>query len=234
MGDYQFYQVTPEGKPAPEMQATKPYRSPILPWVFLGLVIAMLVGALVFAVNVIKSSGWSADTRNAVEIRIEEGMAECTENGTAEADCAAIVRTDVADEFGDARLCKELSREANVNCVTVIAFESLDAKVCGLLDGEDKSACQDLVFATRAGRENDPKLCEEIGSPDRKAVCLTDFVSMTPALISALATNDPGACSGLETEDERIRCIDEFQNRDTDGDGYSDYEEVQNGFSPTE
>lgn len=234
MGDYQFYQINSEGKPAEEVQAPRPHRSPVLPWVFLVVVIVLLVGAMVFAANVIKESGWKADRENTVETRLEEKVTECLEDGGEEDECLNSAQTDVADELGDARLCKGLDGGAKVNCVTVIAFEALDPNVCSVLSGTEKSDCEDLIHAVVARSENKIDLCQKIENEERRNVCISDFGVTSEALTIAIGSNDPASCQSLSTEGERMACIDEYQAIDTDGDGYSDYEEVQNGFSPTE
>ncbi len=234
MGDYQFYQLSEEGRPAPEAQAPRPYRAPVLPWVFLVVVVLILIGSLVFAVNVIRSARGASETRSVVETRYEEGIATCVESGAVGADCEATVRKDLASEFLDPKLCRELSGEARVNCVTVTAVELLDAKACGVLSGDEKEGCEDLLYALVARKENDPSLCEKIANEERRTICRSDFGIVSEALTRAIEANDPRICPSLPTEDERLACIDEYSSIDTDGDGYSDYEEVQNGFSPTE
>lgn len=225
MADYQFYQLQSDGRPEAPSIAPSPKRDYGKLLVVLGLlgVVAVVVTIVVFA------SG-----RDRVVTEVDSRIAECTASGKVVEECFVAVSTDIAKSEGDAGVCRSLSGSERENCVTVVAVREADDKACRQLSGDEVRRCRDRVFYERAMAERDVAFCEMINGDEVKAPCLQRFNTPSDALLRALEDFQPEYCETLTNAEEKKTCEELFETSDRDNDGFTDYEEVQNGFNPQE
>ncbi|MEK7108402.1 MAG: thrombospondin type 3 repeat-containing protein, partial [Patescibacteria group bacterium] len=160
-------------------------------------------------------------------------------DGEAKVGCVETVAKVTLDR-GD---CQPLDGENQVRCedaVTILkATETLNLAVCREMHDEAKRVmCIDQVTA----RVIDDGSCLEHGVDE--ALC-----SERAAFTQALGNGDVTACDRLSDQGAVASCKDEVRKTmsdpdedaveeageealDSDGDGYSDEEEIQNGFDP--
>ncbi|MBI1908342.1 hypothetical protein HYS28_02910 [Candidatus Uhrbacteria bacterium] len=154
----------------------------------------------------------------------------------------------IAQDEMDAAVCSALDAEAKTSCQDDVAFRLAVAN-------EDYAACADLTDETLRANCEARLLSVVIASGDCAAYGVDASVCNGQAQLDAvIAAGDPEGCNTLPDELEGD-CRDAFasldadhdglslgeeygygtdpKNADTDGDGYNDGREVQNGYDPT-
>jgi hypothetical protein len=215
---------------------------------------AMVFTALliVFTMNFIDSG------KSGVRSRVEEAdgitkekATDCKPDDTV---CLDEARADAARAVGEIKACESLSGNPYTKCVTLISRDEKDPELCKVLSGDDRTACEDGSYILKAREDGNGELCEKIKDETTKASCESSFASSTSANVeAAVAGGNPAACETLVGAD-RENCQDIFssidedkdglslgeeyfyktsdEKADTDGDGYTDGEEIASGHDP--
>lgn len=181
--------------------------------------------------------------RLAAEASGAAGVCDALE-GTAMDDCVWGVAREQADADACARIGDETSR---VTCHD-------DVVVAAAISGGDSDACADVTDESR--RTNclallaGPLTVDSCLSRGKEAAYCEAFTRVE----SLIAANDRAGCASVIDEDLRMRCVDRIGipdadadgldydqevrygtsdlARDSDGDGFSDGDEVRNGYNP--
>lgn len=218
-----------------------------------GVVLTLVAVALIafYIVNTLKNSTVREDRQSKLDEAAQltaELKAECEAGDTK---CEERAQENAARSTGEAQACKGLTGDAYVHCVTLIAHDEKDEKLCDPLSGEDKSACADGAVLVKAKAEKDFTLCasieEEIGRLSCEATLKNDAKRMDDcggykvdaavcdedaALKAVVASGDSEGCATLSSEQAET-CEDIFTSLDEDGDGLTLEEESSYGTSPT-
>jgi hypothetical protein len=156
----------------------------------------------------------------------------------------------VAQESGRVALCDGLAPSAFAVCVTRIALDSADPRRCDVLSDGAQDDCRDLVAPAYAVAQRQYTGCREAVTEQgiarcemrvREAFVGTEFCASAgvpveacqavEALQRAIASADPAQCATF-AEDMQDSCLDAVNDADTDGDGYTNGEEIAGGYNP--
>lgn len=138
---------------------------------------------------------------------------------------------------GDISNCKNIKNENVKNsCYFDIAISNLDLSICDNINiDEDKDNCYLYVSQNKAILNKNISYCDGIVKKERCSELfnqaeLMDFC-LTEECINDLMLSDNDK-DGLNDYDEKFKFKTDADSFDSDGDGYSDGEEVKNGFNP--
>lgn len=140
-------------------------------------------------------------------------------NDDARATCNDSVLSRTVRNPEDVSECKRFMKAENIeDCEREWELSAILTDECSSL-GIDSELCGYGQVVLRAQEAQDPDICDEITDEDYLGYCHQVV--------------EPGDrdFDGLDEFTEEDLGTDD-RNPDTDGDGYSDYEEVQNGFDP--
>lgn len=130
-----------------------------------------------------------------------------------------------AREEGDIGSCGLLeSLELKQACLKRGVKASTDMDVCSPVEDSELSAyCESLVYSNLAQEKGDKEICGRIADRKLSIICQADVLGV---IVSSDHDKD-----GLSFYQEMVYGTDP-ENPDTDGDGFSDGEEIQEGYNP--
>lgn len=238
----------------------------------LGLAAAALFVAAIVVVFIVNKTGESSGNEaENLEDRIAQEMAEC-ETADDAAECEERVRAALARNAATPAACTGLAAEAFNNCVSLIAFDAMDAALCVSLAGDEKTSCEDTATLMKATADSDYALCGEISDDAKRASCEAQILPVVVAngecsnlgiapercsereeLNRVIEAGDPDGCAvlatlatdctelfaALDADQDGLSLAEEHEagtdpkNADSDGDGYTDGDEVAAGYDPT-
>jgi len=178
---------------------------------------------------------------NSVELSGQAALCEELAQGQQRDDCFFLV----AQSESDTTLCKQIEQAATKTLCLDTVYRDLadiDITYCDKLSTQAKSdgcrrtlnpltleecqssksassECQFLSISTQAQQQQDANICDRLETQDAEN-CR-----------ELVLTDDPDY-DGLSTDRERNKYGTDPYNSDTDGDGYSDGDEVKSGYNP--
>ena len=201
------------------------------------LLMLVITGVVVFAVNMVQGN----KTANQVIVNKSAQADQMMANGSSP--------TAAAREVGLVEVCKTLSAEAYMNCVTLIAMDKDDSSVCDALSGDEKTVCIDRVTTGEAQLKKSYAACSAIKDAELLVACqavlsadaatANDCVGYGApesaceaerALAAVVAAGDITACATLAGE-AAGGCEDVISSIDADGDGLTIQAEFTHGTS---
>jgi len=118
-------------------------------------------------------------------------------------------------------LCSEIKTdETKQICLSSLIAEEDDINFCNNLDEQDKINCMENIIFRLAIEKKDIEACKKIDSEDLKNYCI-NFIQYSQDIDR----------DNLKNEDEEKYGTDP-NNPDSDGDGFLDGDEVENGYDP--
>jgi hypothetical protein len=253
-----FYSVTPETPPPPPPWYK---RRQVVVFAACLILAALVLGLVaVFAANIFKSNRLAKqeaeDKAKQVEQMIESGTSQSEAarqaafvegckglSGEAYTNCVSLI----AFDSGNSAVCTNLSGADKTACedgaTLVKAKAGKDYKACDAITDEIlRNSCQ-AALRTQAAAADD---CAGYGVPleycDTQKAIEAAIASGNPASCDALAEDARGICADLFTsidaDKDGLSLAEEYQigtsdqKADTDGDGYTDGEEVISGHDP--
>lgn len=219
----EFYELDSQGS---EVGASaRPFpKTPMIIAVITAVVVVVGITSIVL-VNQIKNREVAQNTQQRLTQEIDKTIEDCVEVGGDQGACSASAQTGAALETMDTGFCEELSGTDFVNCIELIAVDSGDVKICKALAQGAQGRCEDRVYVRMASDGGDASACEKIGDSSLKASCEALFVVVDMSKVDELLRRGtPQDCAQLgDTED---LCVEAFRSADSDEDGLSDYDEV--------
>ena len=135
-------------------------------------------------------------------------------DGEDQVRCEDAVTILKATEGLDLAVCREMHDEAKrVMCIDQVTARVIDDGSC-LEHGVDEGLCRERDALNEAMTEGNASACDRLSDEDAVASCWDEARKTMP---------DPDEDAVEEAGEEAL---------DSDGDGYSDEEEIQNGFDP--
>lgn len=132
--------------------------------------------------------------------------------------CVDALRLHTAISTQDADVCKKINNEdRRASCLSLLAHEALVVR-CADLQVQDQ-ACDLVRLIEKARLAQDPDICETIEDESARADCQDQV---------GIGDRD---FDGLDSDEEDYYGSSD-RLVDSDGDGFSDDEEVQNGYNP--
>lgn len=240
-----------------------PAETPVVPWwqnkrtlligggALGGVVVLGLIGVFAYQTWSLNSDQESRLVE--AEQLAQETMAECDGEDDVEA-CKARARTVAAEQTGQVEVCEGLSGQQLKNCVVLIARDEADPEACDMLQGDDKTSCEDAAYLVKAKDNDDANFCGKIQNDQKRESCQRQVEpEVTSELDAAVESGNPQDCAAL-SGGQKAACEDAYlsldrdadglsrfeesqlgtsdDNQDTDGDGYSDGQEVSAGYDP--
>ncbi len=170
-------------------------------------------------------------------------------NGCVDDACEQSARVEVARAYAEAAVCEGLNESFFVSCVSLVAYDLMDEKICKALDGDDRRACEDAVLLILALDEVDLNVCDDIFDEEIRESCESQVIGtaaidgqcealgirdercLTEERVrDVISRNDVAGCYGFGTEDE-VYCLLMLDLADDDGDGLSVVDEYHLGTS---
>lgn len=236
----QFYTVSPQPSVPPPR---------VVPWRTIGIGVGVVA-----LVGVLGVAGWNvwrmrpaAVAERQAEQRLAEEQSACAEGDAA---CLAAAQRSVAQASGNIVLCEGLAPSAYTVCVTRIALDAAQPVRCDVLSGTERDDCRDLVAPAYAVAQRQYAGCREAVTEQGIARChmrVREVFAGTPECAAAgvpaencerssrmqqaVQQANPTLCESLSEED-RTSCLDAVYDADTDGDGYTNREELSGGYNP--
>lgn len=218
---------------------------------------AFVVFLVIFAMNFIESATQSANHQSLLEDAQKLIQEEASKCDTGDEQCIDSATADAARATGVIEACKDLEGDKYASCVTLIAFDKLDPKLCKILDGEERVRCEDGALLLLARDTKNGELCTGIQDEITRLSCegslRASVVLQDQELTDILEKGTIADCNKLDDE-VRDTCKDLFTSldededgltlaeereagtdpakADTDGDGYTDGVEVSAGYDP--
>ncbi len=218
--------------------------------VAVGVTVLGLMG--VYAFQSLRLSNMADDRASDVGKAVANETADCAKTDDV-ALCEARGRTNAAVATGSAFACTSLKGSELENCVRLVARSEADVDACAVLDKEGRTRCEDGAWSALAKAASDYDLCTHIVDEELQAGCQAQRITFPAMLEAIVASGDPDGCLQLEAEEEE-GCRDMFisldrdgdglsrlkesqlgtsdDNADTDGDGYTDKQEIESGHDP--
>jgi|GEM_PF-1542784 len=132
--------------------------------------------------------------------------------------CADSAYYSLAVDAGDAKLCDKIQNEnKRLGCHN--GLEPVTAENCASL-GKDPSECELLVVVKEANQKQDSRVCDKIANVGQAEYCKEEL----------LLVDDPDF-DDLDSSQEKSYGTDPYK-ADSDGDGYSDSQEITSGYNP--
>ncbi len=211
--------------------------------------VVLLVFIIIFVTNVIKERRVANQVHENLIEQAEGDIADESEGCDDEDDpgsCEDGVRSDIARDLGEVEICSGMeSDDAYVNCVSLIAYDTMELDVCSVLKGGDRSGCEDIVYLLIGSEDWDIEACGKIQDEDTRESCEKlvvnevskdgsceqynvpiEFCESRQELDEVIASGDSGDCASLG--DDEDSCLDIFNSTDgdADGDGLGNREEL--------
>lgn len=241
----QFYEYNSGGLASKPEGFWSKYKRTIVFAVPALLIIAGLVILIVFLFN--RNSGQVA-LQETADTMVDRAVVDCEDSADPEL-CRSRAYFEVANETGLVDMCNQVLAEAKESCVTNIAFDELNVKICNNLSNDEKQRCSDLVWLALAKNRLDLAACGNIVDTDMQTSCLRVVTQTIQAsghcasyglengvcdsynrLLEA-ATGDPADCRALNDSVAVSDCLDLITSLDRDQDGLSAYDEFLLGSS---
>ena len=186
--------------------------------------VVILIVATILIIRFVSGDENQVNLARTVQEQAQETVANCDSAVNPEG-CRRQKVTTVAAQTGFEETCELLETvEERDNCYWGVARVSADASVCAKqVDSEKATRCADGVYLAQALAQKDAAACEQIVEQDRKDRCLALFAPQAPS-------QDTDA-DGLTDDEEQVYDTDP-NNPDSDGDSYSDGQEVSGGYNP--
>lgn len=172
------------------------------------------------------------ETRNTCYelVAIQQGdssICSSIDNAQLQTSCATRAAARSALLSGDASVCLAIAGNEQIDCLERVfsGLPSMSASGCARYSDDVLLACQEYVELQLAADAKDRTRCTEQAGRFRP---LCDVYVPLP---STLAPNEDADGDGLSNADEERYKANPFLP-DTDGDGYTDGAEVQNGYDP--
>lgn len=132
--------------------------------------------------------------------------------------CADAVHLKLALAYNDIEQCAEISDQDRQNaCQNTFSPMDFDWEAICV---NNPLLCADHALWLEAAEQNNPGLCQNIANPDNLSICAGQFI-------------------GQDKDQDDLDDFDELMiyntnplNPDTDGDGFSDGQEVDGGYNP--
>jgi hypothetical protein len=132
--------------------------------------------------------------------------------------CSDALYAKLAMESKDARLCQKISSQDLAKGCEGVVDGPVTAETCAAR-GEDVTVCDKLRAYEAAVASEDPAQCNSLAEDNGRNLCL-----------EAVGSGDRDH-DGLSAVEEQVYGTSDT-NSDTDGDGFTDSAEVQNGYNP--
>lgn len=146
--------------------------------------------------------------------------------------CEDDVTTRLAERDLDPRLCAGVQQEdGRARCTERVTAAVVASGACAE-HGVDPFLCEEQSLYLRALETADPTLCDRLEDADRQRGCREDARRSAGDPEDDVNPNQDSDGDGLLDSEETAIYGTNPQAADTDGDGYSDGQEVQNGFDP--
>jgi len=142
------------------------------------------------------------------------------------------------NSYPELKKCEVFEDDKYFNCLLNVFVVYAKADCSSLSDEYSKAVCSDAFNYLEIYEKYDRNLCNQIFSEKIKKYCFTKILPLSQVGVvkKSLAENEEVAIDadqdGLSDSDEIAIYKTYPNNPDTDGDGYSDGEEVKNGFNP--
>lgn len=157
------------------------------------------------------------ETGPCLQISDETGRASCRES-------ALLAKIRAEEKWND---CKTITEEAaRLSCLAAGLQAGMGEAFCNGLTGDDRAFCLDR-FYLQEGVADTPTSCEKIQDQTLAAECRHAAVAPPVEDTRLDADND-----GLTDHEETERYGTDPENPDTDGDGFSDGDEIKAGYNP--
>ena len=231
-----------------------------LPWwkvrryqIQLAVIAAVIVGVGVvgyYAYQTYTLTYVNGDALNQANTIIDAAAQACADEEDPAA-CEAAARADAARATGEASVCRGLEDAELANCVSLIANDSGNPSLCGMLSVDAETACVNGATLVAAKRAKDYGECGGITDMVLKHGCQNQLLGEViangecekygidastcdfPGLLNDVVANgDVSGCLQFSGE-QRETCNDVFSSVDQDGDGLSLLTESQLGTSDT-
>ncbi|MBI4713886.1 hypothetical protein HY771_01745 [Candidatus Uhrbacteria bacterium] len=132
--------------------------------------------------------------------------------------CSDSVNYALAVSAQNVKLCDKIQNE-NKRQGCHSGLEPVTAENCATL-GKDPSECEFLIVVKEANQKQDSRVCEKLIDEDRIGLCKEEWILV----------DDPDF-DDLDNTQEKLYGTDPYK-ADTDGDGYSDSQEIAAGYNP--
>lgn len=207
----------------------------------------VLIVVAIFINNLVTSMASAPKNElEATRAEVAQRQADCDPQDES---CKTQAQTQVARASGIAKACDGLEKDAQENCVTLIAQEQKEATWCEILTSSAQQVCKDSVLLARAADGEGIGVCGDIESSTKKSSCeavvtatarssgdcakygVSEQVCSDQQVINdLLLAEDFNGCAAL-AEDSRRDCIELFSSTDADSDGLTAQEEFEIGTS---
>ncbi|PIX62430.1 hypothetical protein CO057_02985 [Candidatus Uhrbacteria bacterium CG_4_9_14_0_2_um_filter_41_50] len=243
-GNQQFYEVKgPEQTPEKKSRLD---RRLILRWVFLIAVIVLLIVAIIVTRNFISNFRTDRQAEQSIfdntASEIERKVQDCDEDKKDY--CTSKYWTQAALDAKNVEYCKMVGDEWLASCVDQIALDVGDAELCSALKDQEKTDCADAVLLQNGVATSSFSLCEGIIESGVNNSCVNQVAKdlaeegncpasgfgadQCAAQIKLSKVINEGTCLKFQISSiEYESCIDALADRDSDGDGLSDLDEIQ-------
>lgn len=223
-------------------------------FLFFGLVIVILIviiggGIVLYLRGDIRLPGAPTPLPKVME-KVKNGKAKCTDAKDKEK-CLAELLLDEAVAGKQAAACGKIEKEnLRDGCYDAIARETRDEKICaGISRAAAAHDCIGAILFVKSKTNSDTAICETIVSAKWQDTCYSrifiekgslaycetagekrDLCVSIVAYREATSVGDPALCSPIGDGDLKASCEEDAAaqavNKDTDGDGLTDGEEV--------
>ena len=161
---------------------------------------------------------------NLAQANLKEEFCVLIANQEGQTQCQEQIIFSRARQTKDPSWCAHLEADKQKQCQSLVIAPMSDPQECEIFaDTEAKMECQSAKIYQQAMSANDQKLCLDIPWSWQKANCLADFLKID---VNSDQDND-----GLKYYEE-IQYGTDPDKADTDGDAYTDQEEINGGFNP--
>jgi len=150
--------------------------------------------------------------------KADVGLCEKLKDDSTKTLCLTSVYKTLAIQKTDVKLCDKIPNEGVKKACQDEILGPVTVENCAAR-GQSKEYCQMLVVAKAARDAQDPQMCQGFGD-DLRGVCL-QFVPI----------DDPDF-DGIDSSTEMKVYKTDPRKADTDGDGFSDYQEITTGHDP--
>ncbi|KKR31234.1 MAG: S-layer domain protein [Candidatus Falkowbacteria bacterium GW2011_GWF2_39_8] len=170
--------------------------------------------------------------------RINNNRNYCHSENNEEIESQCLKMMIKMNSYPELKKCEVFEDDKYFNCLLNVFVVYAKDDCPSLLDEYSKAECNDVFNYLEIYQKYDMNLCSQISSEKIKKYCFAKILPLSQVRVGkkSLAENEEFAIDadkdGLSDSDEIAIYKTYPNNPDTDGDGYSDGEEVKNGFNP--